>query len=72
MQSATSFMGMFGTGAAIGGFFGGFIGAKIYHINRAFLPCFMGLTLASSGMYFIDALLFSSYQYFIIYFFLLW
>lgn len=49
MQEATSLMGIFGTGAACGGFFGGFIGAKLYSWNRMILPSFMGLSLAASS-----------------------
>jgi MFS family permease len=49
MQEATYLMGIFGTGAAFGGFCGGFIGAKMYSYNRKILPSFMGLTLAASS-----------------------
>lgn len=49
MQEATSLMGIFGIGAAFGGFCGGFVGAKLYSYNRMILPSFMGLTLVASS-----------------------
>ncbi len=49
MQQATSLIAVFGVGAALGGVFGGLLGARMYSINRATLPAFMGVTLASSA-----------------------
>lgn len=49
MEGATSLMGIFGSGAAVGGLFGGFAGARLYSMNRMILPAFMGLTLGTSS-----------------------
>jgi hypothetical protein len=48
MQDATSMMRLFITGVAIGGFFGGFIGANLYSMNLVLVPFFMGWTLVST------------------------
>ena len=50
IPEATSLIAIFGAGAAIGGIFGGILGAKLYAINRTYLPLFMGCTLASSAL----------------------
>lgn len=50
MQQATSLLAIFGAGAALGGIFGGFIGAGIYAFNRRYLPLFMGLTLGAAAV----------------------
>eukprot|EP01038_Epipyxis_sp_PR26KG_P008083 gene8083-10950_t len=50
MQQATSLIAIFGFGAAMGGIFGGFAGAKIYAFKKSFLPLFMGITLACSSL----------------------
>lgn len=50
IPEATSLIAIFGAGAAIGGIFGGIMGAKLYAINRTYLPLFMGFTLASSAV----------------------
>lgn len=50
IAEATSLIAIFGAGAAIGGVFGGILGARLYAINRSYLPLFMGCTLASSAI----------------------
>jgi predicted MFS family arabinose efflux permease len=50
MQQATSLLAIFGAGAALGGTFGGFIGAGIYAYERRGLPLFMGLTLSAAAL----------------------
>jgi MFS family permease len=50
MQQATSLIAVFGIGAALGGVFGGLLGARMYAMNKMFLPVFMGVTLASSAL----------------------
>jgi MFS family permease len=50
MQQATSLIAVFGVGAALGGVFGGLLGARMYAMNKMFLPIFMGVTLASSAV----------------------
>eukprot|EP01034_Spumella_vulgaris_P021592 gene21592-27630_t len=50
MQQATSLIAVFGVGAALGGVFGGLLGARMYAMNKMFLPIFMGVTLASSAL----------------------
>ena len=44
MAHATSFVGLFGIGAAIGSLGGGFAGSILYHKNKIYLPLFMGIT----------------------------
>jgi len=51
MPQATSLIAVFGTGAAIGGLFGGFIGAKFYSFHRSLLPLFMGITTITSAFF---------------------
>ena len=51
MPQATSLIAVFGTGAALGGLFGGFIGAKFYSFRRALLPIFMGATTITSALF---------------------
>lgn len=50
LPEATSLIGIFGAGCAVGGIFGGILGARLYAINRIFLPIFMGCTLATSAV----------------------
>lgn len=50
MEEATSLIAIFGAGAALGGLFGGYLGAKIYSSNRMMLPMFMGLTVGISAL----------------------
>lgn len=50
IPEATSLIAIFGAGAAIGGVFGGIMGARLYAMNRSYLPLFMGCTLASSAV----------------------
>jgi len=51
MPQATSLIAVFGTGAAVGGLFGGFVGAKFYSFHRALLPLFMGVTTITSALF---------------------
>jgi MFS family permease len=48
MAESTSLIAIFGAGAAIGGVFGGFLGAHLYQRDRRYLPLFMGTTLGTS------------------------
>lgn len=50
MPQATLLIAVFGAGAAFGGLFGGFIGAKFYSFHRALLPVFMGITTITSAL----------------------
>jgi MFS family permease len=50
LPQATSLIAIFGVGGAIGGVFGGMLGAKLYALNRSYLPLFMGCTLATSAV----------------------
>lgn len=50
MPQATSLIAVFGAGAAFGGLFGGFVGAKFYSAQRASLPIFMGVTTITSAV----------------------
>jgi translation initiation factor 4G len=50
MPQATSLIAVFGTGAAFGGLFGGFVGARFYSFHRAALPMFMGVTTITSAV----------------------
>lgn len=50
MPQATSLIAVFGAGAAFGGLFGGFVGAKFYSFHRALLPVFMGVTTITSAI----------------------
>jgi len=50
MPEATSLIAVFGIGAAVGGLFGGFVGARLYSQSRALLPAFMGVTMAMSAL----------------------
>eukprot|EP00596_Hydrurales_sp_CCMP1899_P007426 CAMPEP_0119054182 /NCGR_PEP_ID=MMETSP1177-20130426/74901_1 /TAXON_ID=2985 /ORGANISM="Ochromonas sp, Strain CCMP1899" /LENGTH=182 /DNA_ID=CAMNT_0007034335 /DNA_START=1135 /DNA_END=1680 /DNA_ORIENTATION=- len=50
MQEATSLIAVFGAGAAVGGLAGGFLGGKLYAMNKAYLPLFMGITMAVSAL----------------------
>jgi translation initiation factor 4G len=50
LPEATSLIAIFGAGCAIGGIFGGIFGARLYSMNRTYLPVFMGTTLAVSAV----------------------
>ena len=47
---ATSLIGMFGFGAAVGGLSSGVMGSALYNVNKAYLPLFMGLTCIAAGL----------------------
>jgi MFS family permease len=47
---ATSLIGMFGFGAAIGGLSSGVMGSYLYNIKKAYLPLFMGVTCIAAGL----------------------
>jgi translation initiation factor 4G len=50
MQEATSLIAIYGAGAAAGGLFGGYIGARVYSSSRMLLPTFMGVTMMVSAL----------------------
>lgn len=47
---ATSLIGMFGFGAAVGGLGSGVVGSYFYGIRKAYLPLFMGTTCIAAGL----------------------
>jgi MFS family permease len=47
---ATSLIGMFGFGAAVGGLSSGILGGYFYKIKKAYLPLFMGFTCIAAGL----------------------
>ena len=48
--TATSYIGIFGLGGAVGGIGSGAVGGYLYAISKSSLPLFMGLTCAASGI----------------------
>jgi MFS family permease len=47
---ATSLIGMFGFGAAVGGLSSGVLGGYFYNLKKSYLPLFMGFTCIAAGL----------------------